>query len=115
MVGDVFLLGTHSWRIKRVSQGEVRVTDAEGAQPTIPFWVGEAPSRTEELSEEVSVLRHTVGELLTDSGDNGGAPHGPDAARAYVEEACGLEPDAAEQLVQYLAAALGELGTLPTG
>ncbi len=115
MVGDVFLLGTHSWRIRRVTQGEVRVTDAEGAQPTIPFWVGEAPSRTEELSEEVSVLRHTVGELLTDSGDESGAPHGPDAARAYVEEACGLEPDAAEQLVQYLAAALGELGTLPTG
>ncbi len=54
MVGDVFLLGTHSWRIRRVTQGEVRVTDAEGAQPTIPFWVGEAPSRTEELSEEVS-------------------------------------------------------------
>jgi ATP-dependent Lhr-like helicase len=115
MVGDVFLLGTHSWRIRRVTQGEVRVTDAQGAQPTIPFWVGEAPSRTEELSEEVSALRHAVGELLTDAGDQSGAPHGPDAARAYVEEACGLEPDAAEQLVQYLAAALGELGTLPTG
>ena len=50
-MGDVFLLGTHSWRIRRVTQGEVRVVDAEGAHPTIPFWVGEAPSRTEELSE----------------------------------------------------------------
>ena len=115
MVGDVFLLGTHSWRIRRVTQGEVRVTDAEGAHPTIPFWVGEAPSRTEELSEEVSVLRHAVGELLADSGDDTGAPRGLDVARAHVEEACGLDPDAAEQLVQYLAAALGELGTLPTG
>ena len=115
MVGDVFLLGTHSWRIRRVTQGEVRVTDAEGAHPTIPFWVGEAPSRTEELSEEVSVLRHAVGEILTDSHDHGTAPHGPDVARAHVEEACGLDADAAEQLVQYLAAALGELGTLPTG
>ncbi len=115
MVGDVFLLGTHSWRIRRVTQGEVRVTDAEGAQPTIPFWVGEAPSRTEELSEEVSVLRRAVGELLTDSGGDAGVPHGPDVARAHVEEACGLDSDAAEQLVQYLAAALGELGTLPTG
>jgi len=114
MVGDVFLLGTHSWRIRRVTQGEVRVTDAEGAQPTIPFWVGEAPSRTAELSEEVSALRRTVGELLSDAGNADGAPRGPDVARAYVAGACGLETDAAEQLVQYLAAALGELGTLPT-
>jgi len=114
MVGDVFLLGTHSWRIRRVTQGEVRVTDAEGAHPTIPFWVGEAPSRTAELSEEVSALRRAVGELLTDSGGADGAPRGPDVAKSHVEQACGLEPDAAEQLVQYLAAALGELGTLPT-
>jgi ATP-dependent Lhr-like helicase len=113
MVGDVFLLGTHSWRIRRVTQGEVRVTDAEGAHPTIPFWVGEAPSRTEELSEEVSTLRHAVGELLTDADGNDGAPRILDA-RAHVEQACGLEPDAAEQLVQYLAAGLGGLGTLPT-
>ena len=115
MVGDVFLLGTHSWRIRRVTQGEVRVTDAEGAHPTIPFWVGEAPSRTAELSEEVSALRHAVGTLLTDADGTVGAPQSLDAARAHVEEACGLERDAAEQLVQYLAAALGELGTLPTG
>ncbi|MGD0380059.1 MAG: DEAD/DEAH box helicase [Acidimicrobiales bacterium] len=115
MVGDVFLLGTHSWRIRRVTQGEVRVTDAEGAHPTIPFWVGEAPSRTEELSEEVSALRHAVGELLADAGAGDRSPRGIDQARSHVEEACGLEGDAAEQLVQYLAAALGELGTLPTG
>ena len=62
MAGDVFLLGTHSWRIRRVTAGEVRVTDAEGARPTIPFWVGEAPSRTAELSEEVSDLRVAVAE-----------------------------------------------------
>jgi len=115
MVGDVFLLGTHSWRIRRVTQGEVRVTDAEGAHPTIPFWVGEAPSRTAELSEEVSALRHAVGTLLTDAAGTVGEPQSLDAARAHVEKACRLEHDAAEQLVQYLAAALGELGTLPTG
>ncbi len=61
MVGDVFLLGTHSWRIRRVDPGAVRVADAEGAHPTIPFWVGEAPSRTAELSEEVSTLRRRRG------------------------------------------------------
>jgi ATP-dependent helicase Lhr and Lhr-like helicase len=117
MVGDVFLLGTHSWRIRRVTQGEVRVTDAEGAHPTIPFWVGEAPSRTEELSEEVSVLRHAVGELLADAdaGDGERSARHLDDARSHVEQACGLEAEAADQLVQYLAAALGELGTLPTG
>ncbi len=118
MVGDVFLLGTHSWRIRRVTQGEVRVTDAEGAQPTIPFWVGEAPSRTEELSDEVSVLRRAVGDLL-----RAGPDRAPDAlpgderrqaAAHHVAEACGLDPADARQLVDYMAAGLGELGVLPT-
>jgi ATP-dependent Lhr-like helicase len=115
MVGDVFLLGTHSWRIRRVTQGEVRVTDAEGAHPTIPFWVGEAPSRTEELSEEVSDLRQRVGELLgaPSPGDRTG-DGGRGAACRYLHETCGLEVDAAGQLVDYLAAGLGGLGILPT-
>ena len=114
MVGDVFLLGTHSWRIRRVTQGEVRVVDAEGAHPTIPFWVGEAPSRTEELSDQVSVLRSAVGELLADSVAQGEGPPSRLAARRYVSEACGLDDDTASQLVDYLAVALGELGVLPT-
>src|SRR5216683_765991 len=50
LAGDVFLLGTHSWRIKRVEPGRVRVEDAHGAAPSIPFWRGEAPGRTRELS-----------------------------------------------------------------
>jgi ATP-dependent Lhr-like helicase len=115
MVGDVFLLGTHSWRIRRVTQGQVRVSDAEGAQPTIPFWVGEAPSRTEELSQEVSTLRRAVEELLIDPDASENAPPRLELARSHVEQACDMESDAAEQLVQYLATALGELGTLPTG
>jgi len=114
MVGDVFLLGTHSWRIRRVTQGEVRVVDAEGAHPTIPFWVGEAPSRTEELSDEVSELRRTVAELLTDSGASGEGPPSRLPARKRVAEVCGLDDDTAAQLVDYLAVGLGELGILPT-
>src|SRR5579872_3528945 len=114
MVGDVFLLGTHSWRIRRVTQGEVRVVDAEGAHPTIPFWVGEAPSRTEELSDEVSELRRTVAELLTDSGASGEGPPSRLPARKRVAEVCGLDDDTAAQLVEYLAVGLGELGVLPT-
>ncbi len=106
MAGDVFLLGTHSWRIRRVTSGEVRVTDAEGARPTIPFWVGEAPSRTAELSEEVSDLRAAIAGELTRGG--------PEAAVAFVTETCGVERDAAEQVVAYLSTGLEQLGVLPS-
>jgi ATP-dependent Lhr-like helicase len=106
MAGDVFLLGTHSWRIRRVTAGEVRVTDAEGARPTIPFWVGEAPSRTAELSEEVSDLRVAIAEELTTGG--------PDAAVRYVTATCGLEREAAEQVVAYLSTGLEQLGVMPS-
>src|SRR5205823_8975438 len=60
MAGDIFLLGNTSWRIRRVEQGRVRVENAAGAPPTIPFWLGEAPARTFELSREVSTLRQEI-------------------------------------------------------
>ncbi len=82
MAGDIFLLGTHSWQIRRVEPGVVRVRDAGGARPTIPFWLGEAPARTAELSTEVSELRRHVDEHLA-AGD-------PDGARAWLIEAAGL-------------------------
>ncbi len=110
MAGDVFLLGTHSWRIRRVTPGEVRVTDAQGARPTIPFWVGEAPSRTAELSEEVSALRAGVESQLKQEGAG--------AAVSFVRETCGLGDDpgrAADQIVAYLSTGLEQLGVLPTG
>src|SRR5262249_58216894 len=66
MAGDVFLLGTHSWQIRRIEHGVVRVRDAAGALPTIPFWLGEAPARTVELSAEVAELRRRVDEHLLD-------------------------------------------------
>ena len=62
MAGDVFLLGTTSWRIRRVEAGRVRVEDAHGAAPNIPFWRGEAPGRTLELSREVARLREEIAE-----------------------------------------------------
>ncbi len=105
MVGDVFLLGTHAWQVRRVTQGEVRVVDAHGAHPTIPFWVGEAPSRTEELSEEVSSLRATLAAALA---------HGRQRALEAVAERCDSAPEVTEQVVDYLADGLGELGMLPT-
>jgi ATP-dependent Lhr-like helicase len=107
MAGDVFLLGTHAWRIHRVGAGEIRVSDAAGERPTIPFWLGEAPSRTTELSEAVSALRADVAEQLRCD------PSGT-AARERVAERCGIDAEAASQLVEYLACGLRQLGTLPT-
>lgn len=106
MAGDVFLLGTSSWRIRRVEPGTVRVVDAHGAPPSVPFWLGEAPGRTLELSEEVSSLRAEVERRLQD-GDT-------EAARAWLRAECGIDQSAAEQIVAYLGAALAALGALPT-
>jgi ATP-dependent Lhr-like helicase len=106
MAGDVFLLGTHPWRIRRVGAGEIRVVDAEGARPTIPFWLGEAPSRTAELSEEVSALRRAVAAEL---GRGGVAP-----AVQLLRERCGLGPDAAQQVVAYLETGLAQLRVVPS-
>ena len=63
LAGDIFLLGTTSWRIRRVESGRLRVEDAHGAAPSLPFWRGEAPGRTPELSEEVSRLRERIAEM----------------------------------------------------
>jgi ATP-dependent Lhr-like helicase len=106
MAGDVFLLGTTSWRIRRVEPGTVRVVDAQGAPPSVPFWLGEAPGRTKELSDEVSDLRREVGELLS-RGD-------ADVARRWLEEQCGIDRAASDTIVRYLGAGLTALGVLPT-
>ena len=100
--GDVFLLGTHSWRIRRVEPGIVRVVDAHGAPPSVPFWQGEAPGRTRELSEEVSALRQAVAE------------RSPEEARQWLEAECGIDKPAADTIVSYLRAGLAALGALPT-
>jgi ATP-dependent helicase Lhr and Lhr-like helicase len=106
MAGDVFLLGTTSWRIRRVEPGTVRVVDARGAPPSVPFWLGEAPGRTNELSEEVSDLRAHVGAML--------AADQPYEARHWLEDECAVDPLAADTIVRYLGAGLAALGTLPT-
>jgi ATP-dependent Lhr-like helicase len=106
MAGDVFLLGSTSWRIRRVEKSTVRVEDAKGATPSIPFWLGEAPSRTAELSDEVSVLRRDVEAQLTIGG--------PEAARAWLEGECGLDAATAGEIVRYLDAVRVALGLLPT-
>lgn len=100
-IGDIFLLGTTSWRIQRVEPGRVRVEDAKGASPTVPFWLGEAPGRTWELSLSIGSLREDVDRL------------GSSAARLLVEE-CGLSAGGAEQAIAYIAAGKRILGAMPS-
>ena len=111
LAGDVFLLGTTSWRIRRVEAGQVRVEDARGAPPSIPFWRGEAPGRTAELSAEVSAVRLRIAELAGAPGGDGAAAGG--AAAAFLQAECGLGAYAAEQAAAYVRAGAAGLGAVP--
>ncbi|WP_419924375.1 DEAD/DEAH box helicase [Candidatus Poriferisocius sp.] len=115
MAGDIFLLGSHSWRIKQVVAGTVRVIDAGDAPPTVPFWLGEAPARTTELSQQVSALRASIKELLPEDPEVNPLD---DIALARAAEQLAHTHDTtaeiAEQAVTYIAAAKASLGTVPT-
>ena len=102
--GDVFLLGNNAWKIRRVESGRVRVEDAHGQPPTIPFWLGEAPGRTTELSDEVTELREGVDRLLPDAG----------AAREWVVSESGVDAEASRQLVAYIEEGKRVLGVTPS-
>lgn len=104
MRGDIFLLGNHSWRVRRVEAGTVRVEDAGQTPPTIPFWLGEAPARTRELSEAVSELREDTAARIGDR----------ETAVNWLMNECGIDHGGAEQIVEYVAATLAILGTVPT-
>ncbi|HXE16443.1 MAG TPA: DEAD/DEAH box helicase [Stellaceae bacterium] len=107
LAGDVFQLGNSAYRIMRVERGVVRVEDAHGQPPTIPFWLGEAPARSNELSASVARLREEIAARLGDD------PTG-EATQAWAAKELGLSEAAARQLVEYLAAALAALGAMPT-
>ena len=106
--GNIFQLGTSSWRILKIEQGKVRVEDAHGQPPTIPFWLGEAPPRTDEVSEAVSWLREEISRRLRDE------PSGARMALDWAVEHIGVGKPAAEQLVEYVAAGKQALGVVPT-
>ena len=103
--GDIFQLGNTSYRILKIEQGRVLVEDARGQPPTIPFWVGDAPGRSDELSAAVSGLRKQMDFLLTQQG--------AEAALNHLVEA-GIEAPVAEHVVRYLDASREALGGLPT-
>ena len=111
--GDIFQLGNSSWRILRVEAGRVRVADAQGLPPTIPFWVGEAPGRTDELSEAVSLLRTNLVRVFEETPGEADAQSRA-RARHWLESQGPISEAACDQLVDYLAAARNALGALPT-
>jgi ATP-dependent Lhr-like helicase len=95
-IGDVFQLGNASWQIVRISQGSLRVRDAHGIPPSLPFWLGEAPSRTKEFSDALSRVRL----------------HGED--QGWLRAHCGIDEAASEQIASYLSAGRLALGAMPT-
>ncbi len=103
--GDIFQLGNTSYRMLKIETGKVFVEDARGAPPNIPFWFGEAPGRTDELSRAVSRLRSEFEQQI---------PNGVEACQHWLTQSLGLNEAASYQLAQYLAAAHAALGCLPT-
>ncbi len=104
--GDIFQLGNSSYRIVKVTAGKVFVDDAHGQPPTIPFWFGEAPGRSDELSAAVSALRARLDRAL--------AEEAPQRVAAGLTDRLKITLAAAEQLVEYLAGARAAFGRLPT-
>ena len=103
--GDVFQLGNTSWRILRIGNGVVRVADAQGQPPSMPFWLGEAPARSDEMSAAVSQLRAAVGFELEG---------GIEAAVRFLKAEYLLGDAAAEQIAHYLDEGRRCLGVVPT-
>ncbi len=117
MKGEIMLLGNTSWRIRRIeASGRMLVEDAHGAPPGIPFWRGEAPGRTAELSEQVAELRARISELARDLRPGFLDRTSPEMAAAveWLGNECGLDEAGAEQAVQYVVEGRAVLGEVPT-
>ncbi|THJ23494.1 MAG: DEAD/DEAH box helicase [Nitrospira sp. CG24D] len=110
LAGDIMLLGNTSWRIKGIEAGKVRVEDAQGAPPNIPFWRGEAPSRTAELSAEVAALRQEIAERALS--DDPAVSHL--SAIGWLKSECALDQRGAQQAIEYVLTGKAVLGTVPT-
>ena len=113
LAGDIMLLGNSSWRIRRVQAGRVLVEDAQGAPPSVPFWRGEAPARTAELSAQVSRLREEVAARIAVQNGNG-AEGASAATRAWLKRECGLDDGGAEQIIKYISSGIAILGAVPS-
>ena len=107
MAGDVFQLGNASWRVLQVAAGTVRVADAKGAPPNMPFWLGEAPGRSDELSRAVSDLRASIDRLLD-------TEQASETAINWLSAETGISRPASEQAIAYLVDGRGALGAMPS-
>ena len=112
MAGDIFQLGNTSWRILRVDSGKVRVESAAGLPPTLPFWLGEAPSRSRELSLAVADLRREVAEACEASGVRAGEDARYNTIVSELAED-GLDESAAHQAAEYVDAGCLALTAVP--
>src|SRR5262245_30422267 len=113
--GDVIQLGNMSWRVLQVGSGMIRVADAKGAPPTIPFWLGEAPARSDELSASVSHLRGEIDDWIESAkSSNGANGRTVDAIAEWVTAEAGVDRAAADQMVTYLIETRAMLGAIPT-
>jgi len=104
LAGDIFLLGNRSWRIRRVGSGKMLVEDAQGLPPSIPFWLGESPGRTLELSKAVAELRVSVAEKSTERRE----------AIEWLMQEVPMAEGAAALIVSYIADTMATLGTVPS-
>jgi len=116
LAGDIILLGNSSWRIRRVESGRLLVEDAQGAPPNVPFWRGEAPGRTPELSAYLAELRERISSLASAAvpGDTPRQSAEVSAAVNWLKSECGLDDAGAEQAVDYVVAGRSVLGAVPT-
>jgi ATP-dependent Lhr-like helicase len=118
MAGEVMLLGNSSWRIRRIEQrsGRLLVENAHGAPPGIPFWLGEAPARTQELSAQVANLRQEISDRLPGVSPVGVSQSQAEVAGtvAWLKTECGLDDSSAEQAIEYILQGRAVLGTVPT-
>jgi ATP-dependent Lhr-like helicase len=131
LAGDIMLLGNSSWRIRRVQLGRVLVEDAQGAPPNVPFWRGEAPARTAELSAQVSWLREEIASRMTaqkspqNGSENGSGNTTANSAEAetaqvtaatreWLKRECGLDDAGAGQIIKYILNGISVLGAVPS-
>ncbi|HEY2912889.1 MAG TPA: helicase-related protein, partial [Candidatus Angelobacter sp.] len=115
--GDIVLLGNMSWRIRRVeAAGRILVEDAHGAPPSIPFWLGEAPGRTEELSRQIGELRQKISDLTPHTVPGFVNQKSPEVLNAveWLKSECGLDDSGAEQAIEYIVTGRTVLGAVPT-